>query len=220
MGLIVAEFEVADPPERWAAVGFAVGDDGRCRVGTVSVRLRGRDDGKKGIRSWSLHGTAVDGADAIDGMPTFAADGDPPEPTAPADHPNGALFIDHAVMASPDLDRTVRELRRWGLEPRRERRTGTYGSPMRQVFFRLGEVILEVVGAGEPDPATRDRRAGFFGLAFTVADLDATKALLGHRLGDPKDAVQPGRRIATLRTRDAGISTAIAFMSQGDQEYG
>jgi hypothetical protein len=29
----------------------------------------------------------------------------------------------------------------------------------------------------------------------------------------PKDAVQPGRRIATLRTRELGLSVPIAFMT-------
>ena len=81
---------------------------------------------------------------------------------------------------------------------------------MRQLFFRLGEVILEVVGqpdvAGAGDP-------GFFGLAITVTDLDATARLLGEHLGAAKDAVQEGRRIATLRHRDLGMSVATAFMS-------
>ncbi|MGV3758413.1 MAG: VOC family protein [Actinomycetota bacterium] len=96
-----------------------------------------------------------------------------------------------------------------GLTVRGERETDTYGAPMRQIFFRLGEVILELVGGSEPgegDP-------GFFGLAITVADLDATAARLGPALGAPKDAVQEGRRIATLRHRDLGMSVATAFMS-------
>jgi hypothetical protein len=81
---------------------------------------------------------------------------------------------------------------------------------MRQHFFRLGEVILELIGSpdtpGEGDP-------GFFGLAHTVRDLDAAAALLGEHLGDTKDAVQPGRRIATLRHRELGMSVATALMS-------
>jgi hypothetical protein len=78
-----------------------------------------------------------------------------------------------------------------------------------QVFFRLGEVILEVVGPKEPGPGL----ASLWGLTFTVDDLDATAALLGDRVGRVKDAVQPGRRITTLRGREIGISPAIAFMS-------
>ena len=81
---------------------------------------------------------------------------------------------------------------------------------MRQVFFRLGEVILELIGQpdnpGEGDP-------GFFGLAITVDDLDAAGELLGEHLGTAKDAVQEGRRIATLRHREIGMSVATAFMS-------
>jgi hypothetical protein len=78
-----------------------------------------------------------------------------------------------------------------------------------QRFFRLGEVILEVVGPVEP---SGDGPAQFWGFAFTVADIDATAAHLGERVGRPKPAVQRGRRIATLRTQP-GVSVPVAFMS-------
>jgi hypothetical protein len=42
----------------------------------------------------------------------------------------------------------------------------------------------------------------------------ATAAHLGELLGAAGDAVQPGRRIATLR-REAGVGPAIAFMTPG-----
>jgi hypothetical protein len=70
-------------------------------------------------------------------------------------------------------------------------------------------VILEVVGPPQP---TEDGPARFFGLAWTVADLDATAAYLGDRLHPAKEAVQKGRRIATL-DRTAGSTVAHAFMS-------
>jgi hypothetical protein len=35
----------------------------------------------------------------------------------------------------------------------------------------------------------------------------------------PKSAVQPGRRIATLRHKQLGLSVPLAFMSTGEQEY-
>jgi hypothetical protein len=56
--------------------------------------------------------------------------------------------------------------------------------------------------------------ARFWGLAFQVRDLDATCQHLGDKVGEPRDAVQPGRRIATLR-REAGLGPAVAFMSPG-----
>jgi hypothetical protein len=45
-----------------------------------------------------------------------------------------------------------------------------------------------------------------------VADLEHTASTLADLLGEPRAAVQPGRRIATLR-KEAGLGPAVAFMS-------
>jgi hypothetical protein len=71
--------------------------------------------------------------------------------------------------------------------------------------MRLGELILEVVE--RPGAAV-----AFWGLVVVVPDLDG----LGPLVGDPKDAVQPGRRIATVRP-EAGLTTALAFMTPRPQ---
>jgi len=86
---------------------------------------------------------------------------------------------------------------------------------MRQVFVRDGAVIIEIVGPAVPDddPAVRARPAALWGLAFTSDDLDGCAALLGNRLGPVRDAVQPGRRIASLRHRDLGLSLPVAVMT-------
>jgi hypothetical protein len=201
----IEEIRVGDDAAAWRSAGFTVDDDGVCRAGTVRIRLVGRDGGKY-VRSWSLRG--LDGEGDIEGLPTEPPAGLPP--ADPATHQNGTLLIDHLVVATPDIDRTIAALEARGLELKRTRETGTYGTPMRQAFFRLGEVILEVIGPGEP---AGDGPARFFGFAFTVADLDATHAALGEHIGRIKDAVQPGRRISTLRHKELDISTAIAFMS-------
>jgi hypothetical protein len=208
MGVTIDEILVGDPPAAWEAAGFSVDADGTCRIGTVRVRLVGRDGGKR-ILGWSLRGAPparlADGS--LAGLPTSASEAAPADP---ATHPNGASYIDHVVLLTPDLARTTAALGAIGLEPRGERDTDSYGAPMRQVFFRLGEVILELIGqpgaagAGEP---------GFFGLAITVDDLDAVAETLGDHLGGIKDAVQDGRRIATLRHRDLGMSVATALMT-------
>ena len=62
-------------------------------------------------------------------------------------------------------------------------------------------------------PADDERAAHFYGLAFTVTDLEAAAALLGDGLGRVKDAVQPGRRIATLRHARYDISVPVALMT-------
>jgi hypothetical protein len=120
------------------------------------------------------------------------------------------------VMLSPDLDRTVAELEYQGCDFRRRREGPTPGGSTRQAFFRAGEPILEVVQAPEGTSVARDpeRPARLWGLAFAVQDMERTAEALGDLLGSPRDAVQPGRRIATLRP-EAGLGPAIAFMTSG-----
>lgn len=208
----IDEIVVADPPEAWASAGFTVDDDDICRIGQVRIHLVGRERGKR-IVEWSMRdiGPMADGNPDgdIDGLTTFLSTR---EPCAPAAHANGALLIDHVVLITPDQQRTIGALSAVGYEARRTRETDTYGAPFLQTFFRAGEVILELIGPAEP---SGDGPASFFGLAYTVDDLDATKALLGDGLGNVKDAVQPGRQIATLRHKEFGVSVATAFMSPG-----
>lgn len=199
---------VGDDPDPWRAAGFTVEPDGTTALGEVTVELVGRNDGTR-IRSWAfadLDADALDGG-TLDGLPTTTTT----EPAAtPGTHPNGVLDIDHVVVLSPDGDRTVAAFEAAGFRARRTRDTDTYGAPMRQTFFRSGATILELIAPIDP---MGDGPSGFFGLAHTVADLDAVAALLGPALGSPKDAVQPGRRIATLRHKDVGMSVATAFMT-------
>ena len=190
-------------------------DGAVCRVGGVPIRLAGREAGR-GVVGWSLRGVA---SDLLDGLPTERVDGarlDAPAADPPP-HPNGVTALDHVVAIAPALDRTLAALQAAGLDLRRMREEPTPAGAPRQAFFRLGDVILEVVQA--PEEAI-DRSGGpdgpafFWGLAFKVADLDATVAFLGEeRCTPPRPAVQPGRRIATLR-RAAGLSVPVALMTE------
>ncbi|MCB1017064.1 MAG: VOC family protein [Acidimicrobiales bacterium] len=211
--------EVGDAAAPWVAGGFAVRDD-RCVIGSVTLALVGTGPGR-GIRSWSLTGLPA-GVDTVDGVPTVAAgpsDAGAEGPSGPA-HPNGAVLIDHVVMLTPDPERTIAALAAVGVEHRRTRFPDGYPEPMRQDFFRLGEVILELIGPRAPGPDAAGRPARLYGLAHTVADLDATAVRLGDRLTTPKDAVQPGRRIATLHTRELDLSVPTAFLSSGPGALG
>jgi hypothetical protein len=211
-GVRIHELTVADEPATWAALGFAVDGD-VCRVGSVPIRLAGREAGR-GIVGWTLAGLT---SDDLDGLPTTRADSSPPSADAAASHPNGITAFDHVVAIAPALDRTVTALQAAGLDLRRVREEPTPAGAPRQAFFRLGEVILEVVQA--PDDALErsggaDGNAFFWGLAFKTADLDATVAAIGaERCSAPRPAVQPGRRIATLR-RSAGLAVPVALMTE------
>jgi hypothetical protein len=195
--------DVAADPDAWRALGFVVDGDDMCAVDGVGIRLGSA--GRK-ISGWALAG--VPGGVEVDGLPTVPP---PPSPARAASHANGTVALDHLVVMSPDPDRTIKALAAHGVEPRRQRHTDQYGPPFTQTFFRLGRPILELIGPAAP---AGSEPARFYGIAFTVRDLDATAALLGDRLGRVKDAVQPERRIATLR-REAGAGIPLAFMSPG-----
>src|SRR5204862_4080891 len=128
----------------------------------------------EGIVGWSLNG---------------------PAPIPEVEHPLGAIAIDHVVAVTADLDREVADLRAAGLD---YRSTRDAGNGFRQAFFVLGPCLLEL---GGPADGVRPR---LWGLTLVVGDLDAAAAMLGERLGRVKNAVQPGRRIATVR-REAGL---------------
>lgn len=208
----IEQLTIADEPATWAALGFAVEGD-VCRVGAVDVRLAGRAAGR-GLVRWTLGGAS---SDALDGLPTTRAADARAADAVGAPHPNGVTTFDHVVAIAPALDRTVAALQAAGLDLRRIREQPTPAGAPRQAFFRLGDVILEVVQA--PDDALArsggpDGPVFFWGLAFKVADLDATVAAIGEEhCSGPRPAVQPGRRIATLR-RSAGLALPVALMTE------
>jgi len=211
----IDEIAIADEPGAWEALGFAV-SDGVVRLGTVRIALAGRDAGR-GILGWSLHDAS---STELDGLPTTISHTPPPQARPPepnTEHPNGIAAIDHVVAMSPDLDRSVRTLQAAGLDLRRIREQPTPAGAPRQAFFRLGEVILELVQ--EPDEVLAARSDGadgparFWGLALLTEDLELTVEQLGEHSSEVRAAVQPGRQIATLR-RSAGLSVPVALMSR------
>lgn len=215
----IDELVVADEPASWRAAGFQVEAE-LCEVGSVRIRLEGKGP-MRGIVRWSLRDA---GSLELDGLDSLRSDA---PPAAGGRHPNGVVAIDHVVVMSPQLDRTVTALRAGGFDLRRMREGETPGGSVRQAFFRMAEVILEVVQAPKGVKLARNPegpagRAGgpeipsrLWGISFLVEDMDATAAALGDLLGTPRAAVQPGRRIATLR-REAALGPAIAFMTPGE----
>jgi hypothetical protein len=175
--------EVAGDEDAWRAAGFGV-SHGVVRIGSVDMTIGA---GTAGIASWDL-----------------GAEGRPQAAWRPV-HPNGATELAHLVVFTDDPARTTAEYEALGLHARRVREIGRGRT---QTFFRAGEPIIELVG---PIPDMHGEK--FWGLAITVDDLDACAALLGDKLGRIKDAVQPGRRIATLRHEACGLTVPIAFMS-------
>ena len=193
----LAELVIADLPDAWRELGFEVDEQDHLDIGGVRIRLGG---GGSGITAWSL--MRVNAMGSIDGLPSPVPRVLYPPPFKT--HPNGATGIDHIVILSSSLDRTAAALDRAGVELKRtqESERGRMG------FRRLGPAVLEVVQRDELE----SDEARFWGLAVVVISLEEIAERLGDRLGPINDAVQPGRRIATLRA-DAGLSVPLAFMS-------
>jgi hypothetical protein len=208
----LAALQIADPPARWEALGFAVSGD-RTELDGVQVQLGAPG---QGIVAWALDPPVAE----IDGLPIFdpdeygsvrcafdlhmASNGHVAAPSlASASHPNGATGLDHIVVATSDFARTGAALDAAGLPFRRVRDAGSF----RQGFRRLGPAILEVVEARTAPPGP----ARFWGLVVIVSDLTALASRLTEHLGPIKPAVQPGRHIATLKP-SAGLTPQVAFM--------
>jgi len=217
--LEIAWLEIADPPELWQDLGYVVDGDGRCVIGSVEHRLVGppaEEGAPGGIVRWAVYGPEPDavGPDGIDGLPTLLL-ADPYRPDEAPEHPNGVFRIDHLVIGTSDTPRTADALGAVGLGRRGGRTTNSAGDQVDMTFFWAGHdpgdaVLLEL--SGPPTPSPEPKPARFRGIAYACADLDATVAYLAGRTTTPRDAVQPGRRIAAL-TAAAGSTLPMAFMS-------
>lgn len=174
---MLRELHTGDDAAAWAALGFAA----PVRVGPVTVTCDGEGGG---VRGWTLAG---DGPPELDGIATHWVD--------PSDAADGERPLDHVVVVTDALERTVDALVAAGGDERRR------AAPMS--FVRMGSVIVEVVERPEAGGAR------IWGLVAVVDDL---RTLPADLVGTPKDAVQPGRRIITARPAP-GLGTALAFMT-------
>jgi len=174
------ELHITDPPERWKALGVAVGDDGVAQVGTIRLRFGAAQP------AWRVRGLA-DGD--LDGLTTLGSDAPAREPAPASAHPLGAVGVDHLVVASPDLDRTFAALERAGLERRRVREAGPNA---RQGFY--------VVGDGRP----RGRGTGRAGRRRPRLVLGPRARGRGPRIVPPSASGHCSAARATPSSRAAG----------------
>ena len=192
--------------DTWRSLGLSVTDDGLIPLFGTALRIVSpeAEDVPAGIVGWALSGID-DTTTSIAGLTTTVV-----EQLAPifATHSLGARSIDHVVVMTGDLEQTTGDVAlATGCELKRIREVGK----IRQGFHRIGRggLIVEVVQHEDDDRSA----AEFWGLVIIVEDLDEACAQLGaDRVGEPKDAVQPGRRIATIRS-SVGLGTAVALMS-------
>jgi hypothetical protein len=197
----LAAIDIGGDSEPWLALGLDVDAYGRVPFSNGALEFVG---GAAGIVGLAVEGVP-DLAPHIDGVQIRQG-----ESTPAIAHPLGVLEIDHVVVMTDSLERTSDAFHAvLGLECRRIRETDT----VRQAFHRFDPrggrrgCIIEIV------ENARVRTPSLFGLVLNLVDLDESARLLGPDVvGTPKSAVQPGRRIATVRG-SAGLHVPVALMS-------
>lgn len=186
----------SDDPQAWERAGFTVLRDAATRVDLGNLEICFAPP----PTAIGVPGTAQPG---LWGWEITPADPDPGHPVDAA-QPNHITAVDHIVVDGGPA--TVEHLESLGLALRRHRPVPSMGFD--QYFFRSSNVIVELISRPEAGPEW-----SIWGLALTSPDLDSTVEYLGTAISPAKPAVQPGRRIATIRTSSLNICTELAVMS-------
>lgn len=208
---------VCDDATSWEKAGFDVlrlPDHGHpiVVIGPVAIECVGRDGGEdqggRGITAWSFD---ADLGNQLGGSLDGIAIGAPrPSPRSAPAHPNGISGLDHVVVNTTNLVRTLSVFERVGVHARRTRHVELGEQSFDQTFLWMGTTICEVISTpGE----TGRGPASIWGLAMVAEDLDHTVSSLGDSISAARTAVQPGRRIASFRHQDLDISVPVAVMT-------
>jgi catechol 2,3-dioxygenase-like lactoylglutathione lyase family enzyme len=118
--------------------------------------------------------------------------------------------LDHVVISTSDPERAAALYgARLGLDMALDRSHPDWGQLM---FFRCGDLIVEVVHRAGKDQAVDKTRDCLWGLSWRVSDIDATRARLlsaGVDVSDIRTGRKPGTRVLTVRNGVCGIPTLL-----------
>jgi len=189
----LVQLTVGGSHQLWQRVGLSFDDQQTCQVGQVTLRLD--EDVSLGHLGWAFDPIVS----SIDGIPST-----PRVPVSELQPPRH-LLVDHVVVMTDSLERTSSAIEECtGLELRRIRDAS---NGVRQAFHRSGEVVIEVVQS----PSVTEPH--LWGFVLVAHPFDEVVSQLGESVvSPPRDAVQPGRRIATVR-RELGLGINVALIS-------
>lgn len=210
--MVIADLWLTSHPEPWLRLGFAPVTPSHLCLVDLGLRFLDRQSpSSSSVAGWTLVDPSQEpGASprraTIDGLVTDLV----AEPTCTHPTPStlDVVGIDHVVVMTGDLERTCAAVTSVTGAPLKRIRDA--GGGVRQGFHRLGPVILEVV---ERPDLESDTAASIWGMVLTVSDLDRAVAWLGPDvIGEPRQAVQAGRSIASVKA-DVGLGLAVALMT-------
>jgi catechol 2,3-dioxygenase-like lactoylglutathione lyase family enzyme len=118
--------------------------------------------------------------------------------------------MDHVVISTPDPERAAALYgARLGLDMALDRSHPDWG---RLMFFRCGDLIVEVVHRPGKDATADKAHDKLYGLSWRVADAEATRARLmsaGVEVSEIRTGRKPGTRVLTVRSGTCGIPTLL-----------
>ncbi|MFO1013272.1 MAG: VOC family protein [Caulobacteraceae bacterium] len=139
------------------------------------------------------------------GLRAFLIALDAPRPHSPPTVSSPIRALERVIIRTADAERAAAFYgARLGLEMRLDQKMG----PGRMMFFRCGEVTLEVLATPDADPE-RDRLWGLTWRGDHMAALHTRLSGAGFAVSELRQGRGPGTQIFTVRDGTNGVPTAV-----------
>jgi len=206
---------IAEQGEGLASICFRTGDIAKMhrRLDRLTLRpepvaeVESRDAISGATLSWKRTRAATE---ATRGVRLFFLELAKERPLSVRTAPASITAMDHVVISTADPERAAALYgARLGLDMALDRSHPDWG---RLMFFRCGDLIVEVVHRPGKDAAVDKAHDTLWGLSWRVADIDATRARLaaaGIDVSDVRTGRKPGTRVLTVRNGTCGIPTLL-----------
>jgi len=201
--------------EGLASICFRVGDIAKMhrRLDRLAlqpdpiVEVESRDSASGALSRWKRTRAATD---LTRGVRTFFLEPADERARSAATSAAPILGLDHVVVSTADPEPAAALYgARLGLDMALDRSHQDWGQLM---FFRCGDLIVEVVCRVGKDAVADKAHDRLWGLSWRVADIDATRARLvadGIEVSDVRIGRKPGTRVMTVRSGTCGIQTLL-----------
>ena len=171
------------------------------------AEVESRDAASSATLSWRRTRAATD---ATRGVRLFFLEMAKERPLSVPTTSASITAMDHVVIATADPERAAALYgARLGLDMALDRSHPDWG---RLMFFRCGDLILEVVQRPGKDSAADGAQDRLWGMSWRVADIEATRARLaaaGVEVSEVRAGRKPGTRVATVRGGTCGVPTLL-----------
>ena len=171
------------------------------------AEVESRDAISGATLSWKRTRAATD---ATRGVRLFFLELAKERPLSVRTAPASIAALDHVVISTADPERAAALYgARLGLDMALDRSHPDWG---RLMFFRCGDLIVEVVHRPGKDAAADNAHDKLRGLSWRVADIDATRARLvaaGVDVSEVRTGRKPGTRVLSVQDGTCGIRTLL-----------